>query len=83
MKDKRGDAALAKMLQPSSNGNIVKTRYFLKISTEYDGMMCCAETPEAILPIRIDPPSKGLEGFDIEFPSNWNPKVLGDSEFSD
>lgn len=71
------------MLQPSSNGKIIKTRYFLKITTTYDAMTCCHETPEAILPIRIDPPSKGLDGYDVEFPSSWNPQVLEDCQVSD
>ena len=49
------DIYLASGIQPATNGRYVKNRYFLTVRCNYDGCVCCAETPMAKVPLNIIP----------------------------
>ncbi|CAD8048118.1 unnamed protein product [Paramecium sonneborni] len=63
-------------IRPSSNGQIVKSVYRLKVQAVLDGCVCCNLHPAVDVPIEIVAPVPQIYNQHVQQPSNWNPQVF-------
>ncbi|KRX08116.1 Immunoglobulin E-set [Pseudocohnilembus persalinus] len=70
-----------KPIQPSTNGSLVQCNYYLRVSSDMEGVTCCAEDPNVRIPIQIVAPPPTNYG-KVEQPANWNPQSLGNVNIS-
>lgn len=62
-------------LQPACHTKAFTNEYFLTITTEYDGCVCCVDLPDARMRMTIVP-IVNPELFGAVPMANWNPQML-------
>jgi hypothetical protein len=70
------DAFQMASLQPACHTKKFSNEYYLCVTTEYDGCICCVDLPDARMKMTIVP-LVNPECFGFIPPQNWNPMQLG------
>jgi hypothetical protein len=63
------------VLTPSTHGKLVKSDFYLNVSCNVDGCLCCDVPPSTSLPIQIYSAAR-MQVPDPQPPANWQPKQM-------
>ena len=64
-------------IQAAVHGKSIKNEYFLVVTVEYDGCVCCVDLPDSRTPMTIIPlVNPACFGFEVP-PTGWMPIPLG------
>eukprot|EP01015_Nassula_variabilis_P006736 TRINITY_DN1512_c0_g1_i12.p1 TRINITY_DN1512_c0_g1~~TRINITY_DN1512_c0_g1_i12.p1 ORF type:complete len:301 (+),score=42.44 TRINITY_DN1512_c0_g1_i12:150-1052(+) len=61
-------------MQPSTEGQLISNKYFLRINATPNGCVCCSTIPHVEVPINIYAPQQILPI--VEAPQGWNPTTM-------
>ena len=69
------DASQVAKLQATVKSRMIECGYFLRATTEFDGIMCCSGIPTIDIPVLIYIPEVFYDVNQFR-PNNWNPQVM-------